>query len=308
MGQLRRRALPGDAQGVCARRGGGGLGGGNNALFVRGEFVAAANYDRLYGAVNILGDRSGGGGSTVLAHVGYRVDPRKDGGLRRVYVQGYKLGFWQTSSREFAGGEGAAPIVTGREFWWRIVAHPTGFASYVDGALVTVSLPPPGQELTAGQELFVALPVSGDAGEKATWRVKQLWWGCLPLDPAAARALAALGAGAGSIVPNQVRVTGIPAGATEAELAAAWAATPFQPSQVALSAAGAALCTFPSDEQVRRILLGAGAGGGGGGGGVRVVVRGAVLTLSQVIARPAGGAAAGGGGGAAGAAPAAGYR
>jgi len=132
--------------------GGGGLGGGNNALFVRGEFLAAANYDRLYGAVNLLGDRSGGGGSTVLAHVAFRVDPRKDGGLRRVYVQGYKLGFWQTSSREFAGGEAASPITTGRDFWWRLVAHPTGFASYVDGALVTVSLPPPGQERLIGAD------------------------------------------------------------------------------------------------------------------------------------------------------------
>lgn len=263
-----------------------GGGAGNNALFVRGEFVAAAGYDRLYGAVNILGDRTGGGGSTVLAHMGYRVDPARDGSLRRLYVQGHKLGFWQTSSKTFVA-EASAPIVPGREFWWRLVAHPNGFASYVDGQLVHVSVPPPGHQLTAGQELYVSLPITGDAGEKATWRVKQVWWGSLPHDPAAARLLDTMAGASGSMVANQVRATGVPAGATEAEVRAAWALTPYQPSQVVLSEAGAAVMTFPSEEQVRRILANPAS--------LRVTVRGAALTLSHVIARAGGGVAGGAG-------------
>lgn len=263
--------------------------GGNNALFVRGEFVApGGGYDRLYGAVNLLGDRSGGGGGTVLAHVGYRVDPTRDGGLRRGYVQGHKLGFWQTETKAYYG-DAQSPIAAGRQFWWRIVAHPSGFASYIDGALINVSVPPPGHELRAGQELFVNLPITGDAGERATWRVRQLWWGCLPLDPAAARALAAIAGSGGAVVANKVRATGVPPGASEAELRGAWAATPYAPTDVGALEHGAVTFTFASEEQVRRILgLQVGAGVGAGAA-ARVFVRGAALTLSAVIARTGGG-------------------
>lgn len=267
--------------------------GGSNALYVRAEFVEpGGGYDRLFGAVNLLADRTGGGGSTVLAQMCYRADPAKGGGgggMRRSYVQGYKLGFWQTTAKPFPS-EAAAPIAPGREFWWRLVVHPTGFASYVNGVLINVSPLPPGHELRTGQELYVSLPVTGDAGERATWRVKQLWWGSsLGLDPAAVRALAALTASAGAVVPNKVRATGVPAGTTLEELRAAWGTTPYAPSDVSFGDLGSAIFTFPSDEQVRRILA--------PGSAVRVAVRGAALTLSQAITKSAAAAAAGAAGG-----------
>lgn len=265
--------------------------GGNNALFVRGEFIEpGGGYDRLYGALNLLGDRSGEGGSTVLAHVAYRVDPAHDGGIKRAYVQGHKLGFWQTKSRFFTS-DASAPLTAGRPFWWRIVAHPSGFASYVDGVLVHVSVPPPGKELRAGQELFVNLPITGDAGERATWRVHQLWWGSLPLDPLAAKQLAAIAGSSGALAATKVRATGVPAGASEADLRGAWAATLYQPVEVSAIEHGAATFTFASEEQVRRILGMQAGAGAAAGGALRVAVRGAVLTLSQVITRPGGGGA-----------------
>jgi hypothetical protein len=272
--------------------------GGSNALYVRAEFVEpGGGYDRLFGAVNLLGDRTGGGGSTVLAQMCYRADPVKGGGgggaMRRAYVQGYKLGFWQTTSKPFPS-EAAAPIAPGREFWWRLVVHPTGFASYVNGTLINVSPPPPGHELRPGGELYVALPVTGDAGERATWRVKQLWWGSSPgVDQTAVRLLAALAASTGAVVPNKVRATGVPAGTSLEELRAAWGATPYAPSDVAFGDLGSAIFTFPSEEQVRRILA--------PGSAVRVAVRGAALTLSQAITKSGGAAAAAAGGAGAGA-------
>lgn len=253
---------------------------GNNALFVRGEYYEARGYDRQFGAVNLLADRTGTNGSTVLAQMCYRVDPiRGDGAVKRTYVQGYKLGFWQTTSKAFFN-EAQSIISPGREFWWRLVVHPNGFATYVNGTLVNVSVPPPGHELRPGQELYVNLPIVGEAGEKATWRVKQLWWGSLPHDPAAVRQLAQMaGTGAGAVVGNKVRATGVPAGTSEAELRAAWASSPYQPSDVSQSEPGAAVFTFPSEEQVRRILQ--------PGSALRVTVRGAVLTLSQVVTKRA---------------------
>ena len=48
-------------------------------------------------------------------------------GTKRQYVQGYKMGIWDTRRKLFRS-DAEFPIVDRKPFWWRIVLHPAGFA------------------------------------------------------------------------------------------------------------------------------------------------------------------------------------
>ena len=222
----------------------------------------------------------------ILCQACFRVDPTKGGaagggGVRVQYSQGYKLGFWDTRSRTYRG-DAEAPVHTGRAFWWRLVAHPLGFATYVDGALVSVSQHAPGQAgpggpLVPGRELVLTLPTAGEAGERATWRVTQVWWGAADVDAAAARELAASATAGREIVRDGLRVTGVPPDVTVDELFAAFAA--FAPLAARIEGGGAVALTLASPDDVARALASA----------VPIVVRGARLALAHAVVRATGG-------------------
>lgn len=178
------------------------------------------------------------------------------------------------------------------------------------------------------------LHTSGEKGEPATLRVREAYWDHATLDPslapliqqyvpkgpgaaiAAARPGAGPGApGAGGVVLHEVRVTGLPASATAADLEAAITAR-YGPTFVARDAAGkpairmegagAATVALVSTDAALRVLIetGAdlsllsslgmppdtvskmqGAGAAGPTGSVRLAVRGTVVMTGPSLAR-----------------------
>ena len=236
------------------------------------------DYARQYAAVNISGDTSPS--APILCQACFRVDPTKalgggSSGVRRQYVQGYKLGFWDTRSRPFRS-EAECPLQIGRVFWWRIIAHPLGFATFVDGVLISVSQHAPGQvapggPLAPGRDLVLTLPTAGEAGERATWRVTGLWWGSADVDAATTQELSSTATAGREIVHDALRVTGVLQTVTNDELFAAFAA--FAPRSVRMEGGGAATVTLESSSDVLRAL----------GATAPIVVRGVRLTLAHAV-------------------------
>lgn len=150
--------------------------------------------------------------------------------------QGYKLGSWATKTWRLSGGpEDPFPRSEGAAFWWRVLLMPPpprgpgGFAAFVDGRLVGWSAGPRGWEAAALGRLQISLPASGEAGERLTLKVSQLWWGACELDAATAAEVSALvgataapapaaGPGGGALASRNLWVTGIPDAATLPEL------------------------------------------------------------------------------------------
>jgi hypothetical protein len=179
--------------------------------------------------------------SDVRLHVAVRVDPPKGGGgggggatARRRFLQAYKArGLWDSaSSVTLTLNEGAWPFEAGKPFFLRLTLDPRGCFTYVNGrAMAFTRHPSAGAWAPAADpRLHVMLPVAGDAGEKATWRVLGAWWGhCAPdreglrLMEAAAAAAAAAPKMRLEAVPGEVYVTGLRPGTLAANVAAAFA-------------------------------------------------------------------------------------
>lgn len=131
-----------------------------------------------------------------------------------------------------------------------------GFAAFVDGRLVGWSAGPPGSAVGGGgtpPSLQVSLPASGEAGERVTMRVSQLWWGACELDVTAASEVAAAAAAAGATAParpagaaasQNLFATGVPDAATLPELLRAFEPHGAIDVSRAPGRAGAAIVAF----------------------------------------------------------------
>ena len=126
-----------------------------------------------------------------------------------------------------------------------------GCASYVNGALVGVSGLPPGRVLSPGCPLFAFLPVAGNAGESARWRVLKAFWGTSDLDEQTAVEFGKLRGVAKTLLPTSVRITGLVAGVGVEEVAAGMR---VPPRGVRLDGPGAAVVDFGSEEAARAVL------------------------------------------------------
>jgi hypothetical protein len=174
----------------------------------------------------------------VLAHVCLRVDPPGGGGggaPRHRVITNYKAGgVWPAEAGAARTLQPAAWPLRGKEpFFLRVTLGARGAVSYVDGAAIGYSLyGGAGDAPPDAAPLHVLLPLAGDAAEKASWRVLGAWWGWCDVDAAgAALAEAAAKAAAARAprarrepVPDELFVTGLRPGATEADVLAAFAA------------------------------------------------------------------------------------
>lgn len=209
--------------------------------------------------------------------------------VRRRYLQGYKLNDgWHTEAQSYREGD-AFPIVHGNKFWWRLVIHPMGYFTYVNGSLIKFTPHAPGRRPHDFDPLFFQLPIMGGSGEVATMRVHGVWWGAFT--PSAAEEAAAgsiLAAKFGKTptwVLDKVRVSGLPPETGPEEVTAAFAA--YGASACVRDAAPGAFVVTLRDQLAQQLALDA-----------RGTIK--VRDTAAVIARPltdiaAASAAAGGG-------------
>jgi hypothetical protein len=292
-----------------------------NTLVVRGEYSHIADYDRVYAAVNI-GDvaAAGGGGADpssdlnrqIAAHVSIRIDPSgKSGGPPRYrYMQACKSsGRWdatRTSAKVFTPSNW--PFQEGKPFWLRIILDQRGFFSYVNGKAFSFTTYPPGWRAEDPHNLVTQIPIAGDAGEKATWKVQGMWWGACRVDEAGEKIFREVVATLKETMvsapsPNEVYVTGLPLAASEASIQSTLMEVfrAYDPVGVTSEGTGSATVTLRGATRTaeaiaatnrRAVVLGsvvnvqqgmkmvpaasllgfapAAAGGGGGGGGSKV--------------------------------------
>lgn len=227
--------------------------------------------------------------------------------------QGYKLGSWATRSRRLTGGpEDPFPRPAGVAFWWRLVfvppppRGPGGFAAFVNGRLIGWSAGPPGSAFDGGggaagaralpPQLQVGLPAAGEAGERVSLRVTQLWWGASELDAAAAAEVTALAGSSGSggavtaagvgggvaaaaaaaTASRNLWVTGVPESATLPELLRAFQAHGALDVTRAAQRQGAAIVAFADAAAAAEGLRSVAAAGG-------VRIHGALLAVAPGV-------------------------
>jgi hypothetical protein len=147
-----------------------------NTLTIKGEAYTMAGYDKMYLAVNITDTEEYGG--RILCHFVARTDPSKvSGNLRKRTVQGFKLNASSAFEALDKNYQDNFPITTRVPFWLRLVITPLGYFSYIDGVFTQFSPHPLGHPPKEFDTLYVQLPTSGGADERAVWKVHQVWWG-----------------------------------------------------------------------------------------------------------------------------------
>jgi hypothetical protein len=218
---------------------------GHNTVTMRAEFFQLAGYDRIYAAV-LVGSSGGGGGGggappgssvpdfsrEIMAHVALRMDGGAAAAAQRyVYVQGYRhAGRWETPRKPLTAAQ--LGLLPSKPFWWRLVLDARGLFSYVDGKFMSFTPHAAGGAPADGETLCLVLPVTGHAGEKATLRAHAVYWGHSKPDLDGERAYAEWAATAGAAaaaggtdrvpVPNEVYVNGLPPGAAQLDVLAAF--------------------------------------------------------------------------------------
>jgi len=224
---------------------------GYNTLTLRAEYfklkgtegggVTAGDFDRVYTAVNISSDPAAA--RDVLCHVCLRADPARDHGggpspPRWKYVQGYRVARWDTTLRTYRADGSDFPLKPSVPFWLRIVVHPAGFLTYLNGQRVLFTPHAPDRSPYDFEPLYVQLPLTGDKAERVTWKVVQMYWGSSAWsgedEEFINKALADKGLPTLSFSPDRVRVIGAPPGTTPDAVKAAFAA--YLPSDVVVDA------------------------------------------------------------------------
>jgi hypothetical protein len=207
-----------------------GRGLGKNALFIQAEYYTVPGYDYTWIAANLAPQESLQ--RELLCHSNFRIDPVRaagttTGAMKRRYVQGFRLATWETKTQSFRNDGADFPIRPGVKFWWRIVVHPAGYVCYVDGKPLMFSPHPPRGKPQEWDTLFVQLPLAGEKGEKATWKVHQIWWGACGIHPEEEKAIAKELAETGRDMPawsrDEVRVSELQPGTSTEEVRAAFA-------------------------------------------------------------------------------------
>ncbi len=252
--------------------------------------------------------QGGGGAGAGGAAAGAAASSSASGGtvVRYRYLQASKISRrWDTTraaNKVFTPS--SWPFQEGKPFWLRVVLDRRGVFSYVNGKAFSFTPFPPDWKPLDPHSLIAQVPIAGDAGEKATWRVHGMWWGTSRPDEAGEAlyrtALEAMKNTQVSVVSaEEVYVTGLPSGggASEAALREALleAYRAYDVVAVRVEGAGAATVTLRGSartaeaiaatnrralvlgslinaaQATRQVsaasLMGDGGGGGGGGGG-----------------------------------------
>ena len=282
---------------------------GHNTLFLQSEYYAPPGSEHAWLSVNIAAQEALQG--PLLCHANFRVDPVRaaggggaaaaTGALRWRYVQGFRLATWETKTRLYRSGADF-PIRPGVKFWWRIVVHPAGYVAYVNGRPLAFSPHPPAGRPLEWDALYVQLPLGGEKGEKATWRVHQAWWGRCGVAEDENRMIREALAETGRPLPawsrDEVRVSALPPGADAAAVRAALAH--YNPVAAVQDSPSSVVLRLADPEAVPHLLREMEGAAFGGPTGARIHVA-RVLLASETDPPVTGG----GGGGAAAAAAAA---
>lgn len=269
---------------------------GCNTLVLRAEYSALAD-ERVFIAVSIgsvtAGDAVSAMAHEQLMHVVLRIDPGKADpsrpgsgeALRYRCTQASKShGHWNMASASRPSVQ-PWPLRAGVPFWLRLTLQPRGCFSYLNGRALAFTRHASGGAWTpsADPALHVLLPVAGDAGEKPTWRVHGAWWGHCAVDGegealAAASAARAAPAPALALAAGEVYVTGLPPGASAADVRAAFAHWGAQAATEPVGAASTVRLADAAPAAVARVVAEADR---------RVTVLGVTVSVTQALVRTA---------------------
>ena len=216
---------------------------GRNTLVVSGEYFKIPGYGRVYAAINI-GDVKSSTSTTsdstilnrdVITQVSFRIDPNKAAAstysstddaisMRYRYHQSYKTaGRWDST---YAGTKNLNasnwPFTENKPFYIRIILDARGVFSYVDGKAFLYTPYPPGWKPESDHSLIVQIPIAGDSGEKATWKIHGLWWGICRVDENGENIYReymknhSTTSTVQTVIENEIYITGLPVGAGDA--------------------------------------------------------------------------------------------
>lgn len=219
---------------------------GCNTLVIRAQMISLSGggFERQWAGINIGRSPSKEAAAealreTLLGHVYWRVDPVKLG--QRDDAPTYKYRFGQTYKqtgryssdvkKDRAFSLITWPFKPDRPFFIRLILHPWGMLSYVDGKFFSYTPYPGFQAPKEGETLYLQIPVAGDAGEKPTWKILSAHWGSCRIDVDGERSMVEymnsdVGRAALSSAQveseDEIYLTGVPQAASEAVIVEAF--------------------------------------------------------------------------------------